>query len=320
MRRLTPLFATAVLALAGWLLYRTLSRYSFGEIVASIRALPPARLALAGGFAAASYLCLTGFDWLALRYAGHRLPYRRVALTSFVSLSIGHNLGFAALSSGAIRYRFYSRYGLGIGDIAKVVLFCGATVGMGLLLAGSTALAIHPEIATHVTGLDPSIIRVVVGVGFALVGAYLALTALWRQPLWLRRWSVRLPAPGLALRQLLVGPINYVLVAGCLHQTLAGTAEVSYLTVLTVYVVGNVAVLMTHVPGGLGVIESVVLYLLPDAGFIGALIMFRVLYFLVPLGLGALLFLTAELALRCGGAGAAGTTAARTASSGRTAR
>jgi hypothetical protein len=105
LRRLKPLLIVAVLAVAGFLLYRTLSRYSLDQIVASIAAISPTRLGVAGGFAAASYLCLTGFDALAVRYAGHAILYRRVALASFVSLSFGHNIGLAALSSGTIRYQ-----------------------------------------------------------------------------------------------------------------------------------------------------------------------------------------------------------------------
>lgn len=95
-----------VLCLAAFLLYRALSQYSFEEIVASLRTIPLSRLLLALFFAFCSYLCLTGFDALGVRYAGKPLPYWKTALTSFVSLSIGHNIGVAALSSGAVRYRF----------------------------------------------------------------------------------------------------------------------------------------------------------------------------------------------------------------------
>jgi uncharacterized membrane protein YbhN (UPF0104 family) len=97
-----PVLAVVTIALAIFLLYRTLSRYEYDEIVASIVAIPTPRLALAFAFTAASYITLTGFDVLAVRYAGHPLPYWKVARASFISLSIGHNIGLAALSSGAI--------------------------------------------------------------------------------------------------------------------------------------------------------------------------------------------------------------------------
>jgi glycosyltransferase 2 family protein len=126
-RWLVRFLAAAALALAAFLLYRTLSRYDLDQIVASVVSIPLDRLALAGAFAAASYLCLTGFDALAVRYVGRVLPYRSVALASFCSLSIGHNVGLAALSSGAIRYRFYSRWGMSAEQVAKLILFCAIT-------------------------------------------------------------------------------------------------------------------------------------------------------------------------------------------------
>ena len=87
------------------LLYRTLRQYNLAELLESVRAISLWRLLQAVGWAAASYLCLTFNDWLALRYARKPLPYRTAALTSFVALSFGHNIGFAALSSGAIPTR-----------------------------------------------------------------------------------------------------------------------------------------------------------------------------------------------------------------------
>ena len=159
--------AAAGAGLAGFLLYRIVSRYSLDQIIAAVMAIPLSRLIRAGGFAAASYLCLTVFDWLGLRYAGHPLVYRKAALASFTSLSLGHNIGFAALSSGAIRYRFYSRWGLDAEGVAKVVVFCGATVGLGLMILGGIALLSSSQLAHEVTGFGrPAII----GLGSALFG------------------------------------------------------------------------------------------------------------------------------------------------------
>ena len=156
-RRMTWLkraIAVAVIALAAGLLYNTLSGYSLDQILQSIKAIPLPRLALAAGFAAASYFCLSWFDWLAVRYAGTPLPYRRCALASFCSLSLGHNIGFAALSSGAIRYRFYSRWGMSVGQIAKLIIFCGVTVGLGLLTLAGIALLWRPDLAAKMLGLS----------------------------------------------------------------------------------------------------------------------------------------------------------------------
>jgi uncharacterized membrane protein YbhN (UPF0104 family) len=287
LRRGLAIFA---LALAGWLLYRTLGRYDLGELRAAVAAVPYRRLLLAGAFAAASYLCLTGFDFLATRYVGKPLPYRRVALASFTSLSLGHNIGFAALSSGAVRYRFYSRWGYDAAEVGKLILFCALTVGLGLMILAAAALLSQPGLAQQITGLSAGPLLGLGALCALLPAGYLGLAAFLRRPLRLRSWSLEMPAPKLALGQLVIGPLNFACVAACLHQALLAAADLPYLAVASVYVIANVATLVTHVPGGLGVIESVVQYLLPQAELIGPLLVFRFVYFLMPLALGGLSF------------------------------
>jgi glycosyltransferase 2 family protein len=297
-RTWTGLITIVALTLAGFLLYRTLSRYSLDQLIASVSGIPPVRLFMAGGFAAASYLCLTGFDYLALRYAGRPLCYRRAALASFTSLSLGHNIGFAALSSGAVRYRFYTRWGLAPGQVAKVILFCGLTVGLGLSILGGAALLIRSELAQEITGLGRPFVLALGGLCLGLPCLYLALAAWVRRPLTIRNFSLEMPPLRLALGQIVVGPLNFACVAACLHQALAAVADVAYLGVASVYVIANTTALVSHVPGGLGVIESVVMYLLPQADLIGSLLVFRFVYFLVPLGLGGTLLAVSEIVLR----------------------
>lgn len=290
--------AIAIIALAGFLLYRALSGYSFDDITQSIKKIPPHRLLLAAGFAAASYFCLSGFDWLALRYAGKPLPYRRVVLASFCSLSLGHNIGFAALSSGALRFRFYSRWGLRVGDVAKVILFCGVTVGLGMATLGGFALLLRPDLGGKITGLGQPLVMTMGMVWLMVPAVYVALAAFVRRPLRLRGWSLAMPELKLALAQIAIGSANYAFVAACLHQTLAAAAGASYFAVAAIFVIANATALIAHVPGGLGVIESVVLFLLPGAPIIGAVLMFRVIYFLVPLCIGGPLFAITELYYR----------------------
>lgn len=244
---LKPALVVAALSLAGLLLYRTLSRYSLQEIAAAVMAIPPGRMATAAAFAAASYLCLTCFDWLALRYVGHRLPYRHVALASFTSLSLGHNIGFAALSSGAVRYRFYSRWGLTLGEIAKLIVFCGITVGLGLAILGGCALLLRSQLASEITGLEQGAVIALGIFCLALPVAYLALAAFRQKPLRVGRLVLDMPPLRLALGQIVIGPLNFAFVAACLHQALAAVDDVSYLAVAAVYVI---AVVTAMFPAG----------------------------------------------------------------------
>lgn len=297
-KKLLPLFSAVVFCGAAYLVYRALRRYQLQEIVESVLAISPRRLALGGLFAAGSYVSLTLFDVLAIRYVDASLPYRRIALASFSALSIGHTIGIAALSSGAIRYRFYSRWGIGAADVARIILFCGATVGLGLNTLGGITLLLQPEKAVRLLGLSPAL-SLAFGIAcLALTVLYVALAALLHRPLTIRRWKIPMPPPKLALAQVVIGVINYAFVAATLHALLPPGLNVRYLTVVAVYVLGNLASIVSHVPGGIGVVEALVLYLLPHPAVVAALVAFRVVYFLVPFVFGILLLAAYELILR----------------------
>jgi hypothetical protein len=235
---------------------------------------------------------------LAVRYVGRPLPYRCTALASFTGLSIGHTVGLAALSSGAVRYRFYSRWGLSAQEVAKVIVFCALTVGLGLLTLAGLAWTLRPAIAADLTGLPRWAVHVV---GFGCLGlaaCWIALAATRRRPVSLFGRRIALPSLPLAAGQIVIGTVNFALVAAALYQCVSAVADVRYVEVAAVYVIGNTAAIASHVPGGLGVIEGVVLYLLPQAHILGAVLLFRAVYYLLPLPLGLLSLLAAELYYR----------------------
>ncbi|MEJ1117495.1 lysylphosphatidylglycerol synthase domain-containing protein [Phyllobacterium sp. CCNWLW109] len=284
------LLVAVAIALSLWLIYRSVSRYSADEIARSLGVIPFQHLAMAIVFTALNYACLTGFDALGLIYAGKPLPYRRVALTSFVSLSIGHNVGLSALSSGAIRYRFYSRWGLGTEDVAKVVLFSGLTVALGLLTLCGVSMLVSSDSAAKITGLSRGWV-VTVGLSILLI-LMIFVTLCWqlRRPLNVWHWTFKLPTARLAIAQILLGTLNFSFIAAGLHELILAYQDVSYWDVSTVYAIANGAAVASHVPGGLGVLEATTQFLLPQAATIGAVIAFRAVYFFMPLPLGLLLF------------------------------
>jgi uncharacterized membrane protein YbhN (UPF0104 family) len=164
-------------------------------------------------------------------------------------------------------------------------------------VVGGTALLARGELAQEITGLSRAAISGVGLFGFALVGCYVA--AAWmRYRIRARGVVLEMPPMRLVAAQLLVGPLNFACVAGCLHETLAAATSTPYLGIAAVYVIANLTSMISHVPGGLGVIESVVTFLLPAANVIGAVLVFRFLYFLVPLALGSALFAACEVAFR----------------------
>jgi glycosyltransferase 2 family protein len=298
LKRLHPWIATAAFALAAFLVHRALRQYSMSEILESLKAISVRHLALAAAFTAGSFICLTGTDTLAVRYTGRDLPSRKIALASFTSLSIGHTLGLAALSSGAIRYRFYTGWGLSPGDVGRIILFCAVTVAVGMATAGGLASLIQPGLVAQMFKVSPG---VVVALGVLLLLAvmiYLGLAAFVHRPIRIRHFELPVPRLSLALGQVAVGSADFFLVSAVLHQLLCATAEIDYFPIAATYVVANAAAIVTHVPGGLGVIEAVILSLVPGANVIGALVAFRAIYYLVPFLIGCTVLAIAEIVRR----------------------
>jgi uncharacterized membrane protein YbhN (UPF0104 family) len=286
------------LLLAAYLLYKVFNRYSLDEVTRSIAAIPVSRLFAGVGFAALSYFCLTWFDWMGLRYAGRPLSYPRAAIASFTGLSIGHNLGVAALSSGAVRYRYYARWGLTTEEVAKVILFCGVTVGIGLSALTGIALLINPEDAVNLLKLSARALFLLGLTCVAVPAIYVVLAATVRTPLRLWKWRFEMPRVELAIGQVVIGTLNFIFVSACLHQMLAAQGETSFVQTATAFVLANVAILITHVPGGLGVLEATVSHVLPGAASIGALVAFRVIYFVLPLLIGLPILAICEVVFR----------------------
>lgn len=284
--------------LAGYLLYAGLRQYTFADIVSSVQAIPPANLAMALAFAAGSYLCLTFFDWAGVLYVGGRLAYPKIALASFLALSIGQSVGLAGLSSGAIRYRYYAHWGLDAEAVAKIVLLSGVTVGLGLAVLGGMVMILNPSDTAGVLRLSENAVTMI-GIGLLVASLlYVVLAAAVRTPLKIWKWTFAMPTWQVAVMQIIVGTINFALVSACLREVMAASADVSYLKAATAFVLANVAILITHAPGGLGVLEVTVKHVMGDQASIGALVAFRVIYFLIPLAIGLPLSLITEAVFR----------------------
>lgn len=288
--------ATVAISFAALLAWRIANEYHWADISQAVAAVPSERILRGAVFAAASYFCLTWFEWISLRCIGRPLAWRRAALASFCSLSIGHNVGFAGLSSGAVRYRFYARWGFSLEEVARLVIFCGITVALGLATVAGCSLLLDSSRIASVAGLEAGAGRLAGLLLLTLPAAYIALTWI-KTSVSLFRRTVPLPSPGLAAAQVGVGSLNYLCVAACLYQLLGSHGSIGYFDVAAAYALANTGVIASHVPGGIGVLESIVLSLLPGASVLAALLMFRVVYFLAPLLLGLVVLALSEVTL-----------------------
>lgn len=288
---LGALFSILVFAGALHLLHRALAGFGPADVLARLSAISTWTLAASALFTGASYLALGGFDWLALRFLGRPVGLGRTLLVSFISHAISHNMGFAALTGGGIRYRMYAASGLTIGDVAAVVMFCGVTFLLGASALAAGALMLEADRLEPVLGLPAAVSR---AAGLAVVALLVAW--LWwgrvRRPLRLWRWSLAVPRPATTLAQLAVAAADLAFAAAALYVLLPPEASISYPAFVGLYVVANLSGVAAHVPGGLGVFETVILLLVPEAApdaVLGALLVFRLIYHLAPLAIAVVM-------------------------------
>jgi phosphatidylglycerol lysyltransferase len=290
---LPHLISLVLFALAIWVIHRELAAFRPGELMARLREIPLSALALAVLAAAAGYGTLTAFDPLALRYVGQRLPYRRTALASFTGYAFSHNLGFGWLSGGAVRYRLYTVWGLSSLDIGTIIAFNTATTFLGLAMILALACLGEPGTIAGLLHL-PRPAMVAIGVLLlAMVAGYLVAARLRPGPYRVAAWRLRLPAPPIAAAQLGVSLLDWGLAAAVLYVLLPAGLSIGFLAFVGLFALANLGGLISNVPGGVGVFEAVVLLAIPSgsasAAVAAALIAYRLIYYLLPLGVAVVL-------------------------------
>ena len=278
--------------LAVFWLHHLLGQYRMQDILRDVNGISSTKLLRATFFCILGYACLTLYDALAVRFAGARLPYPRVALISFMGYAIGHNVGLNTVSGGAIRYRAYTALGLKAKQIATIIAFGTFTFALGASLLLGTSLVSQAGMsgsALHVHAW----LAVVAGAALLLaVVAYLGLVCTRHEPIKLWKLVIPVPKPKIAFAQIGVGCADLLCVMAVLYVLLPTHNSVGFLAFAGVFLIAIAAGVISNVPGGIGVFEIVLISLLPGVPkepLLGALVAYRVIYYFIPFGLALLL-------------------------------
>lgn len=264
------------------------------QVSAALRSASPRQEMLALLFTVVSYTLLTGYDFLALRQLGERIAYPVTALASFTSYAVSFTLGFPLLTSGTVRYWIYSPHGLKTWKIASLTVIAGITfwLGMGCVLAWS--LLREAEALSPILRLRPSLLHAAgAGVILLLVG-YFIWISLKQRAVAVRGWRLDLPGFKVSLGQTILGAGDVCAGAAVLFMLLPAGHGMSFDTFLAVYVLACMLGIVSHSPGGLGVFEATMLIALshlPREGVLGAVLLFRVFYYLLPFVLALVMLL-----------------------------
>jgi uncharacterized membrane protein YbhN (UPF0104 family) len=300
-KRLGIAASLLIIALAIATLVRTLKGVDIGVILVALAEKPLLQIALAALCVVGAFCTLTFYDFFALRTIGKRhVPYRIAALSSFTSYTIGHNIGATVFTGGAIRFRIYSDYGLNAIDVAKICFISGLTFWLGNLFVLGLGMAWHPWAASAVDLLPPSINRLIALGCLAGIVAYLIWisTGRGRRELGQHGWKVVLPSARLTLLQIAIGVVDLGFCAMAIYLLMPVHPDIDFVSVAVVFILATLLGFASHAPGSLGVFDAAMLVALPQFGrehLVATLLLYRVLYFVIPFMIAITIMGTREL-------------------------
>jgi phosphatidylglycerol lysyltransferase len=283
-------------------LHRELGGHGWHDVLRHLGEIPPAHLAAALAFTACGYLALTAYDTLGVHWVGARVPYRRIALASFVAYVFSHNLGAAVLSGSAVRFRLYPSWGVAPADVGRIIAFAVLTFWIGLLVLAGVLCPVLPLPLPADWHLPIATSRPLGIAAIAVLVVYGVLLVRRRTPLRLHGFEIALPDARFTALQVVIGVADWTFASAVLWAVLPSGSAVSLAWVIQVFLLAQTLGLASTIPGGVGVFETVVVVLLapalPAPAVLGSLVAFRIVYYLVPFLLGVLLFAGYELVRR----------------------
>ncbi len=276
----------AIITLAVVHLIRTLKGVDAAIVLTALTEMKPGQVALAALCVMGAFATLTFYDFFALRTIEKRhVPYRIAALSSFTSYTIGHNIGATVFTGGAIRFRIYSDYGLSAIDVAKICFISGLTFWLGNTFVLGIGMIWHPAAAAEIDLLPVSVNRLI-GVGFlTAIAIYLIWLSRGQRELGQNGWKVVLPSAPLTLLQILIGVVDLGFCSLAMYLLLPATPQIDFVSMSVVFILATLLGFASHAPGSLGVFDAAMLVGLdefPKEQLLASLLVFRILYFLIP--------------------------------------
>lgn len=278
-------FSVCILGLSLFVLARTIAGVNWVELRAAFAATGWDQISLAVLLTSISYLTLTGYDALALRQLALRVPYPTTALASYTSYAISFTLGFPLITGGTVRYWIYSRAGVSAAKVASLTIIAGVTfwLGMGLVIGG--ALTFDPSGIAEINQLKVWV-NLLIGFGIlTTIIAYLVFVARGRRRMRVQGLNLELPGFRLTLAQLVLGVVDLCAAASVLYVLLPAGHVTEFIHFLAAYVFGCVLGIASHIPGGIGPFEMTMLKSVTtptQEGLLASLLMFRVIYYIIP--------------------------------------
>lgn len=301
--------AVFIFYLAMRALYRLTQSVDLQEVLLALQGIPTLHLVIALLVVAFGYVLLTWYDVIALRQLGKRLPYPSVALTSFTAYAISHTVGANLVTATGIRYRHYRQSGLNHHQIANIVWLVSMAFTFGISTLIGLSLSIHPEITLQLLSeLDKSLgffdnVVYIRGLGLtmlALIIGTIIFAGKNGRHVVLKGWRFDLPPAKVLIQQIFISILDLSTVALVLYLLLPPSEHISYFATFSAFIQSMAVGILSHVPGGLGVFEVTMIAALPQvdkAQMLAVLLVFRLMYYILPFLVAVLLLLAYEIYL-----------------------
>ena len=288
-------------ALAAYMLYRQLSKYEWEDIKEAVLSIPSRNLWYACISSFFGYVALSSYDFLALKYIKKKLAAWKWIFVGFIGFSVSNNAGHAIVSGGAVRYRFYTRWRFHGTDIVKMITFSGFTYLVACFFLIICGYFMTPD---HAFG-DGSVshLTTTITAGVSLVGLclYFWASIYYKKPFVIKGVELEMPSFKMALAQVFIGGVDILMASLVLYFALSAFVEIPFITFIGVFIIAQVLGVFSQVPGGLGVFETLFMYIIPgehnQAMLFGALIAYRIIYYLLPLVFSAIILIVYEFGL-----------------------
>ena len=281
-------------------LHHELRQYHVRDIIAELRQVRLAFLGLAVLLTVLDYLVLTAYDALALRYIQHRLEYTKIAVASFIGYVFSHNMTIVGGSTA--RYRIYSALGVSASEVARLVIFCGLTFWLGFFALGGTVFLVGQQEIPGTLHIPFTSAWPIGAIFLMVVFVYLVLITFRRQPLKVHEWEFAVPSIPISVGQIAIASLDWLLAGGVLYALLPAAVKLTYLKFLGIFMLAQAVGLLSYVPGGIGVFETVILLLLSDylekSAIVSCLVLYRLIYYLLPFAVATVLLVVYELAAK----------------------
>ncbi len=284
--------------LAAFMIYRQLSKYQMEDIKQALLSIPAKNLIYASVASFFGYVALSSYDYLALKYIKKKVSTWKWIFAGFIGFSVSNNAGHAIVSGGAIRYRLYTRWRIKANEIVKMITFSGFTYLVACFFLIIIGYFITPG---HAFGdKDASKITTAIVAFGSFIGLWIYLTAAlyYKKPIVIKGIKFKMPNIKTALEQILIGSLDILMASLVLYFTLTHFVDIKFNVFIGAFIIAQILGVYSQVPGGLGVFELVFANIIPGAEnqamLYGALIAYRIIYYLLPLVISAIALLSYE--------------------------